>query len=327
MKKIRWAIAGPGCIAHKFAEAIKNVECAELIGVASRTGNNTEEFARLYEIDRVFPSYEEMAECKDIDAIYVSTAHPFHKSCSEIFLNCGKHVLCEKPLCVNASQAQSLKQCATKNNVFLMEAMWTRFIPATLEVLNLVHSGIIGEVLEIKADFCYRSSPEEEAKLFLNELAGGALLDVGVYGLHYASLFFGNNPKEISAVSVTRENVDTRTNVILKYDGDKVASVSSAIELYKPESAYVYGEKGYIHIPEFYGAKEFYVQTEGKTEHFSRPYKGNGFEEEIYEACQCIMSGKTQSDILPLSESIAILKQMDKIRKQIGIKYPLEGEF
>ena len=153
MSKIRWGIVGPGNIARKFAEAIVNVEDAELVAVASRSKETAEEFAQKYNIPNVFTGYEAMAESDIVDAVYIATPHPFHKPCAEIFLNAKKHVLCEKPICVNKNQAIALKECATKNGVFLMEAMWTRFIPAVLEAKKIADSGEIGEIMGVSADF------------------------------------------------------------------------------------------------------------------------------------------------------------------------------
>lgn len=326
MKKIRWGIVGPGIIANKFAVAIKNVECAELVAVASRTEKNGKDFADRYGIANVFCGYEKMAESDIVDAVYIATPHPFHKSCAELFLNAGKHVLCEKPLCVNAYQAKKLKECAEKNGVFLMEAMWTRFLPAIKEAHEIIKRGDIGEILGIDADFCYSTTPEEEAKLFQREMAGGSLLDVGVYGLHFTSIFLGNTPEVVVALANTDGGVDIHTSVTLRYKNGAIANITSSIGVEKPENAYVYGSKGHIHIPNFYGANELFVNIGGDLNHIVKESIGDGFEEEIIEACECITKGKLQSDILPLDESIAILEQMDYIREQIGIKYLFEGE-
>lgn len=321
-RQIRWGIAGPGGIANKFAVAIKNVECAELCAVASRSRQRGEAFAEKYGIPKVFESYEEMAESDDIDAVYVSTAHPFHKEVAMEFIKRGKHILCEKPLCVNAFQARELIESARKNRVFLMEAMWTRFLPAVREVITLVNEGEIGEVRAVTADFCYSSTPEEEEKLFLNEMAGGSLLDVGIYGLHFASLFLGTEPQSVRAVSDVRDGVDCHTAVNLTYDGGAMATVTSAINLQKPEDAYIYGTKGYIRVPKFYGAEEFYVTTGEDTRCVKAPSIGDGFEEEIYEACRLIGDGKTESEIMPLDETLRIISLMDDIRRKINVKYP-----
>ena len=326
MKKVRWGIVGPGVIANKFAKAIKNVECAELAAVASRTEKNGAEFAAEYDIPNVFCGYEKMVESDVIDAVYIATPHPFHKPCAEIFLNAGKHVLCEKPICVNSYQAEMLRDCAEKNGVFLMEAMWTRFLPAIKEAIEIIDRGDIGEIRGIEADFCYASTPQEEAKLFQNDMAGGSLLDVGVYGLHFSAIFLGNNPESVTALAHTEKGVDIHTNVLLKYKNGAIANITSAVGVSKPETAYIYGRKGQIYIPNFYGATELFVSVGGDVDYIVRECIEDGFEEEIIEACKCIEKGKLQSDVLPLDESIAVLKLMDKIRNEINVKYPFEGD-
>ena len=323
MKKIRFGLAGPGIIAHKFAKAVKNVECAELVAVASRSIDRAKDFALEYGIPTYYGSYEELAK-SDVDAVYVCTAHPFHVECAETFIRAGKSVLCEKPLAINSRDAAYLASLAKEKGVFLMESMWTKSLPATAEAVRIAKSGGIGEIMGLEADFCYRSTPEEEAKLFDNSLAGGSLLDVGIYGLHFASLLFGVEPKNISATANIEGGVDLHTNVCLKYDNGAIANISSAIALAKPETAFVYGTDGYIRIPAFYGAQELFICKNGEEAHISLPPIGDGFEEEIIEACKCIKEGKTESEIHPLSDTIAVIEQMDKIREMIGVKYPFD---
>lgn len=326
MGKIRWGIAGPGNIAHKFAKAIKNVHEAELVAVASRTEEKGKKFAEEYGIGHIFSGYEKMAESELVDAVYIATPHPFHKNCAELFLNAKKHVLCEKPICINANQAVELKKCAERNNVFLMEAMWTRFLPAISKARKIIERGDIGIVTEIKADFCYASSHGSEYKIFDNKMAGGSLLDVGVYGLHFASIFIGNNPEEIKAFSHLINEVDHRSDIMMKYKNGQIATISSAISLFKPRTAYIYGTNGYMCLPNFYGAKEIELYTEDGHKHIEAPTIGDGFEEEIIEACRCIYEGRNESDVLPMGESIAILKIMDTIRSQVNLRYPYCGD-
>jgi len=321
MNKIKWGIVGPGFIANKFAEAVKNVDCAELTSVASRTAENGNAFASKHNIKNVFIGYENMAASDKVDAVYIATPHPFHASCAELFMKAGKHVLCEKPLCVTATQAKQLKKCSKYNNIFLMEAVWTRFLPAVNEAVRLARNGVIGDVMGIEADFCYNIEPHEDPKLFSDELAGGSLLDVGVYGLHFASLFFGSSPVTVTATANVVNGVDYHTSILLKYDGGRIASVSSAIKLAKPETAFVYGSKGYILLPHFYGASGLFVNVDGSEHRIEKPFIGNGFEEEIYEVCRCIADGKTESDTLPLGESIAVMRIMDSVRRRIGVRY------
>lgn len=326
MNTIRWGIVGPGAIAHKFAKAIQKVEGAKLVAVASRTEEKGKAFAKAYNIKTVFGGYEAMAASDCVDAVYIATPHPWHKPCAEMFLKAKKHVLCEKPLCINAAQAKALQKCAKENNVFLMEAMWTRFLPATQEVVNAVRRGDIGTVLGITADFCYASTPEEEEKLFLNNMAGGSLLDVGVYDLHFAAMFLGSAPESVCGLATTKDGVDTQMHLLLRYGNEVMVSVTSAISVEKPADAYIYGSKGYIHVPHFYGANDFYVHIGDEVKHIEKPALGDGFEEEIYEACRVIRAGETESQTLPLDETIAILEIMDEARRQNNISYPFEGE-
>lgn len=229
-------------------------------------------------------------------------------------------------MCVNESQAKQLKECAEKNGVFLMEAMWTRFLPAIIEAQEIVKRGDIGKVLSVSADFCYAIEYEEDPKVFINEMAGGSLLDVGVYGLHFASLFLGSDPEKIVSVADVKNGVDIHTNILLGYKDGAIANITSAIGVQKPATACIFGSKGQILIPEFYTATELFISTKEEENYVVEDCIGDGFEEEIIEVCACIMNGRQKSDALPVDESIKILKIMDTVRKQTGVKYPLDGE-
>lgn len=321
---IRWGIVGPGAIAHRFANAVNNVAGAQVTAVASRSAERAKEFAAKHQIPHAFASYEEMADSPLVDAVYIATPHPFHKPCAELFLKANKHVLCEKPVCVNAKEAIALAECAKQNNVFCMEAMWTRFLPAIREAVAVAKSGEIGEIRGARAEFCFYSTPSPTSRLYAPELAGGALLDVGVYCLHFVAAFLGNDPEEITAISNVQNGADYQTDVLLKYQNGAMASISSAVNVAKPVIGYVYGTKGHIRIPHFFGAAEFYVNVGQGERRVQAPYMGDGFEEQIIEACDCIRSGKTQSDHLPMAESIRIMEQMDAVRQQIQLMYPFE---
>ncbi len=320
-QNIRWGIVGAGNIANRFATAIGNVDAAELTAVASKSPQKCKEFATKHKIQYAFSSYEELANSDVIDAVYIATVHPLHKPCAELFMNANKHVLCEKPFCVNAKEAIDLQSCSVKNNVFLMEAMWTRFLPAVKEAVHIAKSGYIGDIKAVKADFCYYTKPHEIYRIYANELAGGGLMDVGVYGLHFASMILGNEPVKIDALAEIDYGVDLHTEILIKYDNSAIASVSSAINVAKPETAYIYGTKGFIIVPQFYGANQLIVSMNNQEKMIEKPYLGNGFEEQIIEACNCIREGTIQSEVMSVSESIAILKQMDLIRAKIGLKF------
>ena len=323
-KIIKWGIIGAGNIANRFAEAVKNIEGAELTSVASRSEETGRSFAQKHNIKNVFIGYDEMAKSDLVDAVYIATPHPMHKPCAETFINAKKHVLCEKPVCVNSKDAIALKKCAEENGVFLMEAMWTRFLPAIKEAVSIANSGEIGEVRGVKADFCCSFPYDAKSRIYNSDLAGGALLDVGIYGLNFAAIFLGDKTENVFSTADVNHGVDYQTNVLIKYENGTIASVSSAVNVVKPIMGYIYGTKGYIELPQFFCANEIVVDVNNKKTHILKPYMGNGFEEEIIEACNCIRSGKIQSDIMSMSESIRILEQMDYIRQQIGLKYPFE---
>lgn len=326
MKKLRWGIVGPGNIARKFATACKNVSACELYGVAARSYEKARAFAEVYGIPAVFGSYEEMAASPLIDCVYVATPHPYHKPCAEIFLRAGKHVLSEKPLCVNAAEARALAALAKECGCFLMEAMWTRFLPAVNAAIEEARSGEIGRLMGLSADFSYYLDPASGHAIFDPGMAGGGLLDVGVYGLHFAAMLFGTSPRTIDAKATLYNGTDCHTQMTLTYEGGEIASLSSGTLVEKPSSAYIYGTNGYIHLPTFYGADRYSVTVSGRTREVLLPFLGNGFEEEILEVVRCVGAGMTESDRHPLSESIAVLEEMDEIRRRIGVYYPFDAE-
>ena len=322
---IRWGIAGPGIIAEKFARAVKNVPDAELYAVASRDADRGNAFAKKHGIENIFLGYEAMAKDPLIDAVYVSTPHPFHLPVARLFLENGKSVLCEKPLTVNAEQARELASVARKNGVFLMEAMWSRFLPAVKKAVSLAKSGEIGEIRSISADFCYPLGKGEDDKLLLDYMAGGSLLDVGSYCLHFADMLLGRHPDKIFATGRVKDGIDMSADILLSYPSGASARLSSAMDHSKESSGYIYGSEGSIFMPNFYKAREFYLRKGDEVRHISLAPIGEGFEEEIIEVGKCITNGKTESDTLPLSVSIEILELADTIRKAIGVIYPFEN--
>lgn len=333
MDKIRWGIIGTGGIATKFANAVKNADGAELVAVASRTLEKANEFADINGIEKRFGSYEELVNFDGVDAIYIGVPHPYHAPSAKLCLNAGKAVLCEKPIATTAKEFAEVKKLAEEKGVFLMEALWSRFVPAMKEIRRLVSEGVIGEVREVSGAFCYNIEDRREtSRMFKNEEAGGALLDVGIYGLNLAAMFLGTDVKEIKTAIYANNGVDERTNIFLTYnDSNAIAHISSATTLKKPTLGVIYGSKGRISIPDFCGAQKFdVIENSPETDYqdviksYEIPYKGNGFEEEIEECNRCIMTGKTQSDIMPLSESEKILKIMDSVRAQAGIVYPMD---
>ena len=323
-RKIRFGIVGTGTIAHRFAEAIKNVDNAELVAVASRTKENAEKFGCEFDIPARFDSYEKMALSDVIDAAYIAVPHSGHIGCSCLMMNNGKHVLCEKPMAVNSKEAEEMFRCARENNVLLMEAMWARLVPGTIKMLELVENGVLGDILGVEGKFCYSMDEDEmDHHVFKRENGGGSLLDVGVYGLNFASWYLGKDVETINAQSDIYNGVDSHTCVLLKYKNGAIADISSAILLRKPNEGYVYGNKGYARLLRFYAPQEIDIYlNNGETVKIPVPYAGNGFEEQIAHFSECVSKGLKESPIVTHEQTLYITKQMDKIRKITGVEYP-----
>lgn len=326
-KKIRWGILGPGNIAHKFATSFQAIEDGELYGVGSRSLENANNFADEYNISKRYGSYEELVADPNVDAIYVATPHPFHREHAILCLNAGKAVLCEKPIAVNASQAREMVDCARRNNVFLMEAMWTRFLPIYSEVEKWLDDGLIGDISMITADFGFRAGVNPEARLFNLELAGGGLLDVGIYAISLASfLLKGKSPSRISSMANLGETgIDEQASMILGYDKGEMAILHTAVRTSTRQDAVIMGTEGMIIIPSFWNATTAILQVDGEEERVvTRPHRANGYCFEVEEVMDCVRQGKLQSHKMPWDESIAIMETMDELRSQWNLKYPME---
>lgn len=320
MKTIRWGIIGPGKMARKFAQTVANLPQCEIAAVCGRSMEKAQAFAEEFCIPHAFCSNEAMAALDEIDAVYIATPHPSHFPCAEFYIKAGKHILCEKPLCVNAYQAERLLALAEEHHTFLMEGMWVRFLPVMRKMKELLESGVIGEIRRLQSSIC-SAVPKECARMYRNDLAGGALLDTGIYTLDFARTFLGE-PNSITAFGDVRGGVDYQTAMTLCYDGGVIAELSTAMDHRAPMDAYIFGTLGYLRLPTLFAAEEVYLKIGKEPEiRYDCPRNGTGFEGEILEVCRCIEQGKLQSDTLPMTDTIAILKQMDEIRRQIGLHY------
>lgn len=327
MKKINWGIIGCGGIAHMFATSLRALDHGALLAGASRTTGRAAEFAEIHGMERVYTDYEALVLDPDVDVVYIATTHNFHFENAKLCLEHGKHVLCEKPFTVNAAQAEELIDFARSRNLFLMEAVWTRFLPAIGKLSELLAAGTIGEVLTVNADFSLAGEFGAEHRLRNKTLAGGALLDLGIYSITFASIVFGKQPSRIqSSAFLGDTGVDDRSFYLFDYENNRHALLSSSFNLNTPSEARVCGTKGYIRIPWFPGAKELQIHRAGaKPEILMLPYGDDeNFTFEIAHAMECISSGKIESPVLPLAETLAIIKTMDKLRAQWGLKYPGE---
>ena len=317
-------VIGCGEIAHLFALGVKKIDNCTILAGASLTQGKAERFTKTHKIQRSYNNYQSLVNDNDIDAIYVATTHNFHFENIKLCLEQGKHVLCEKPFTINAQQAKILIALANKNNCFMMECVWTRFLPAITHLSELLSKGIIGKVQTVKANFSIRGDFPPEHRLRNKNLAGGALLDLGIYPLTLADIVFGEIPSRIQSSAVMSDNgIDESSCYLLEYGDDQRAILSASFIEHAPTEATISGSQGYIYIPDFLGAKELHLYLNNQPHKVvSFPFEEDeNFTFEISHAMECIRQNRKQSDILPLAKTAEMMTLMDTIRSQWGLKY------
>lgn len=324
-KEIRWGILGCGGIANRFATGVAAVEGSTLAAVASRTPGKARPFAEKYGVGSFFDNYEDLVRRADIDAVYVSTTHNFHHQCVKLALDHGKAVLCEKPFTVNARELKDLVDLARRRKLFLMEGMWTRFLPAIVQVRKWLEEGEIGEVRQVRADFGFRIAFDPKHRLFDPALAGGALLDAGIYPLSFASMVMGGPPERIQATAeIGQTGVDNQSAYQLTYRNGAIAMLSSAVRTELDCRAVIYGTEGRIEVPNrFLSAKEA-ILRKGDDPPVQRQFPfavEDDFSFEIEAAADCVRNGETESRSMPLEESIQLMETIDQIKTQLGLVY------
>lgn len=325
MKKIKWGIIGTGYIARKFARGLEVIPEAELIGVGSRSRERALSFARDFNIPEVY-SYEELVKNLEIDVIYVASTNELHKEHTLMSLRGGKAVLCEKPFALNAVEAKEMINLARENNLFLMEAMWTRFLPVIVKVREWITEGKIGELKLLQANFGISRDVEPDNRLFNPVLGGGSLLDLGIYPVSFASMLFGQQPEQIEALAnIGSTGVDEQTAVLFRYPRGKLAYFSSTIRAETDQEACIVGSEGFIKIPFFYRATTAMLYRNNELmEKIEIEHQGTGLNYEAEEVIRCLYKGNQESSIMPLEETLAIIKTMDNIRNKIGLQFPVE---
>lgn len=318
-----WGILGPGRIAHNFARDLQRLTDARLLAVGSRDAARAVEFAAQFGAPRAYGSYDELASDPDVEAIYVATPHPLHLETARLCLERGKAVLCEKPLTANLPQAEALVACARQHGAFLMEAMWTRFNPVTVQVRAWLAEGCIGRPRMVTADFGFRAVVDPAGRLFNPSLAGGALLDVGVYVVSFAQMVFGAAPTQVAAVAeVGDTGVDEQTALSLLYSDGGIASLSCAIRTSTPQIARIDGTDGSITMPSFWHASEATLERAGSE---ATLFRGDaGYHYEAAEVMACVRAGRLESATMPLDESLSVLATLDAARRLVGVRYPFD---
>lgn len=326
MSNFNWGILGPGGIAKAFAEDLKKLEGHSIAAVGSRTLSNAQSFANTFG-GTAYGSYEELVADPHVDAIYVATPHPAHKENVILALNAGKPVLCEKPFSVNASEAQQMVDAAHKNGVALMEAMWARFLPHYAQVREIIQSGVLGKIHTIQADHGQRLADQNIPRLVEPALAGGALLDLGIYPVSFAHMILGNPSKITSSAVLTDKGVDAQTSMIFDYASGAQAVLNTTMIEQTPCRAVVAGLNGWLEIDRtFYNpASMRVVLNDGTTTEYPSSYVGHGLREQAEVFKQLVRSGAQQSQILNWQDTVDIMKTLDQVRSQIGLKYPFES--
>ena len=325
MSNFSWGILGPGDIAQAFAKDLSFIEGHTIGAVGSRTISNAQKFASTFG-GTAYGSYEELVADSTIDAIYVATPHPAHHDNVILALNAGKPVLCEKPFAVNAKQAQAMVDTAAKNQVALMEAMWARFLPHYAKVREIVASGVLGPILSIHADHGQRLADRGIARLVEPQLAGGALLDLGIYPISFAHMILGNPTSITSTAVMTKQGVDAQTSMIFTYDTGAQAVLTTTMIGQTPCRAVVAGLHGWLEIDRtFYNpASMRVILNDGSVTEYPSAYTGHGLREQAESFKQIVQSGAVESKVLTWKDTVDIMKSMDTVRSQIGLKYPFE---
>lgn len=327
MSKLKVGIIGAGRIAAIMADTVSKMRTAEMYAIASRNADKAMEFASIHHVTKYFGSYEDMLADKEVELVYIATPHPFHFEHAKLCIDAGKPVLVEKPFCVNAEEAEELFDHAKKKGVFISEAMWVRYMPLAGTIHKLLSSGVIGTPKVITANLSYPMLSKE--RLIKPELAGGALLDVGVYALTFADMFHSAKVKNIHAVaSMTKEGVDAHDCVTIFYEDDSMAVLNTSMQTVGDRKGIIQGTEGVMVIENINNFESVTVYDKDYKKKLCKkaPKQITGYEYEI-EACKKALKWhKKGCPEMPHETTMLIMKQMDEIRKQIGLKYPFEKD-
>ena len=321
---VRWGVVGPGEIASTFAEAMTRVDGGEVVAVASRALDRAEVFADRFGIMKRYGTYEDLAADDDVDAVYIATPQSRHAGDAVLNLEAGKHVLCEKPMALSAGQVQSMVRAARANDRFLMEAMWSRFLPSYRRLVELIDDQRIGEPLQVEADFGFRMRVDPEHRLFDLHRGGGSLLDLGIYPLQLCTLVLGPVVRTSAEATIGSTGVDEQLAALLRHEGGGIGVIKSAIRVPLACAARISGSRGSIDLPALmHCTTSMTVSSFGsEPEVIDCRFHGNGFEFQIDEVHRLLAEGAMESPTMPLSESLALASTMDDIRAQIGLRYP-----
>lgn len=334
MEKIRVGIIGAGWIACKMAEALAPLSDAEVIAIASRSQEKADEFASQYSIPKAYGSYEALVEDPEVDLVYIATPHSHHYPHTRLALEHNKPVLVEKAFTANAREAEELINMARERGLFITEAIWTRYMPLSHKVKELMESGIIGEPRILTATLCYMM--EQKERIVRPDLCGGALLDLGVYVLNFARMYFGTDIQrtvtnchpgpELTLADGTATHVDMMESISLSYADGRMANLQAGCLTLNDRQGIISGTDGYIRVdnvncPELIEVWRNYELVE----RIERPKDMvNGYEYQVLECKRCLEEGLLESPMMPHEETLSIMRQMDSLRQEWGVRYPMD---
>lgn len=319
----RWGILGPGRIAHKFAQDLLTLPNAKLYAVASTDQQRADTFAQQYDATHALGSYDALLTLPDLDVVYVATPHVLHHENALMLLNAGVAVLGEKPFAMNGEQVREMADLARSRQVFLMEALWSRFMPSTEFALDLLRSGAIGKVVSVKADFGFRAPFDPEGRLFNKSLGGGSLLDIGIYPLFLAYLILGKPTTVKASATFGSTGVDEQCGMVLTYPDGQIALLESTLRAQTDTTAVIQGETGQIKIhSRFHEAKGLTLR---RGDQMVMPFVFNrethGYDYEAAHVMQCLTEGRAESPLWSLDDSLNLMNLLDAVRAESGIVY------
>jgi len=323
---IRWGILGTGRIARDFATGLRDTPDAVLAAVGSRTMESAQAFAADFDAPQVYGAYEALAQAPDIDIIYIATPHPLHAQNAMLALRGGKAVLCEKPFTLNRREAEQVVALAREQGLFLMEAMWTRFMPALAEVRRIAASGEIGDITTVHADFGFSATLDPAHRVNNLALGGGALLDLGIYPLSIACAILGPVESVQAQAIIGATGVDLSTAFSMKHAGGTLSVNSCSLRARSPGELTVSGTRGSVRMERlFHMAESITVDLlDGPSRTIATPWLGNGYTHEAIAAGECLRAGLLEHPTMPLDETLNLMELLDTIRSQIGLRYPGE---
>jgi predicted dehydrogenase len=319
-RKLRWGVIGTGHVAAKFTDDLRFTDSGDVVAVGSREQASADAFADRFDVPNRHVGYDALVSDPDIDAVYVATPHPLHHPNALLALRAAKPVLVEKPFTMNAREAQELVQAARDRGVFLMEAMWTRFLPHVHAIRRLLADGTLGTIVTVMADHGQWFPHEAASRLFAPELGGGALLDLGVYVVSFASLVLGRPERIVALSDPAFTGVDGQTSMLFGYAGGAHAVLTCTAAARTPSRAAIVGEDARIEIDRrFYAPTTFtLIPREGEPVRFDERHEGTGMRHQADEVARCMREGLPESPLMPLDETVAIMETMDAV--QAGVR-------